>query len=46
MDNFCVYYHISPSMKMYIGQTKYGDDPNKRWNNGKGYFTKTDGKYH
>jgi hypothetical protein len=23
--------------KVYIGQTKFGDDPNKRWRNGEGY---------
>lgn len=32
---YCVYMHISPSGKRYIGIT--GQDPKKRWCNGKGY---------
>lgn len=31
-----VYEHISPSGKVYVGITHY-DDPNIRWQNGKGY---------
>lgn len=32
---YCVYMHISPSDKRYIGMT--GQDPKKRWGNGKCY---------
>lgn len=45
--NYCVYAHTSPSGKMYIGLT--GLKPEKRWENGKGYLSKTktkNGKYH
>lgn len=34
---YCVYQHISPSGKSYIGITSFQDNPNRRWNNGKGY---------
>ena len=34
--NYIVYIHISPSGKRYVGIT--GQDINKRWRNGKGYF--------
>lgn len=34
-NKWCVYCHISPSGKRYIGIT--GQDPKKRWGNGKGY---------
>ena len=33
--NYCVYKHISPSGKVYIGITS--QSANKRWQNGKGY---------
>ena len=36
---YCVYEHISPSGKHYIGITSMS--PNKRWANGKGYLTGT-----
>ena len=32
---YCVYKHTSPNGKVYIGIT--GENPNKRWQNGKGY---------
>lgn len=35
MDSYCVYKHISPSGKVYIGITK--QTPNGRWKNGLGY---------
>lgn len=35
MDNWCVYMHISPNGKKYIGIT--GRKPKERWQNGKGY---------
>ena len=34
-NNYCVYMHISPSGKKYIGITS--TEPNKRWRNGYGY---------
>lgn len=37
IGNYCVYMHISPSDKRYIGITKHGDNPNLRWKNGNGY---------
>lgn len=39
MNNYCVYEHISPSGKVYVGITKV--KPEYRWNKGKGY-TRTD----
>lgn len=33
-NNYCVYCHISPSHKRYVG---ISNNPKKRWNNGKGY---------
>lgn len=36
---YCVYIHINKqNRKVYIGQTKFGDNPNKRWRNGEGYI--------
>lgn len=35
MNNYCVYKHISPSGKIYIGIT--GGNPLHRWSGGKGY---------
>lgn len=40
---YCVYVHTSPSGKKYVGQT--GTKPEYRWNNGKGYLQKKNGKY-
>ena len=37
MNDYCVYCHIFPNGKRYIGITK--DRPEKRWNNGHGYDT-------
>lgn len=35
---YCVYKHYCPqTKKVYIGLTKFGDNPNKKWANGKGY---------
>ena len=36
-NNYCVYLHTVPNGKRYVGITKHGDYPNRRWNNGKGY---------
>lgn len=37
-DTYCVYAHINKiNGKIYIGQTVYGNDPNRRWQNGVGY---------
>ena len=42
--NYCVYMHISPSGKIYIGQT--GTKPEYRWGkDGAGYLTQRNGKY-
>lgn len=35
MNNYCIYRHISPSMKVYVGITCR--KPEYRWNNGRGY---------
>lgn len=38
-NNYCVYIHRNiVNNKAYIGITKYGDNPNKRWRNGAGYI--------
>ena len=38
-DNYCVYIHRNIiNNKAYIGISSYGDDPNQRWQNGKGYI--------
>jgi group I intron endonuclease len=43
-NHYCVYMHISPSGKKYIGITK--QNPQKRWQNGYGYLNKnTDGTF-
>jgi len=34
MNDYCVYCHISPSNKKYVGISR---DPEKRWNSGRGY---------
>lgn len=36
VDNYCVYEHVFPNGKKYIGISK---DPETRWNNGYGYST-------
>ena len=42
-NTWCVYMHTSPSGKVYIGITSR--DPEKRWENGKGYLRKRNGEY-
>lgn len=38
MNTYCIYIHINRiNKKVYIGQTKHGQNPNKRWQNGQGY---------
>lgn len=35
---YCIYLHRNKiNNKVYIGQTKFGDNSNKRWQNGNGY---------
>lgn len=34
--NYCVYRHVTPNGKMYVGIT--GQQPERRWNNGDGYI--------
>lgn len=42
--NYCVYAHISPSQKIYVGLTSL--KPEYRWNGGKGYLSRNpDGTY-
>ena len=37
-DTYCVYVHINKTNgKKYVGQTIYGNNPNRRWKNGDGY---------
>lgn len=44
-NKYCVYIHLSPSNKAYIGITSM--NPKDRWSNGQGYFKKTkNGNYH
>lgn len=39
--NHCVYAHINNfNGKIYVGQTKHGNNPNNRWHNGKNYTKK------
>lgn len=41
-DNYCVYIHMNIiNNKAYIGISSYGDNPNKRWQNGNGYSKQT-----
>lgn len=41
-DTYCVYIHTNKiNGKKYVGQTHYQDNPNLRWQNGKGYVQST-----
>ena len=50
-SNNCVYCHTCKvNGKKYVGQTKFGEDPNKRWRDGTHYksnkhFTNAINKY-
>ena len=37
MNSYIVYRHTSPSGNVYIGITKHGDNPEKRWGRGRRY---------
>lgn len=38
-ENYCVYMHtLKIDERKYIGITKYGNNPNRRWANGAGYY--------
>lgn len=37
-NNYCVYMHTVPDGRVYIGMTKYGENPYKRWKNGTAYL--------
>ena len=41
MKQYCIYMHISPSGKKYIGQTMQTHNLNIRWGNGNGYKRQT-----
>ena len=44
-NNYCIYIRRNIiNNKAYIGITKYGDTPNKRWRNGNGYLAKKNEK--
>lgn len=39
---YCIYLHRNKANGLvYVGQTKYGNNPNKRWQNGTGYEKNT-----
>lgn len=38
MENYCVYCHTLTDGRKYVGLTCYGDNPNRRWENGNGYI--------
>lgn len=43
MNDYYVYKHTFPNGKVYIGITS--QKPENRWNSGKGYLRKINGKY-